>query len=49
MATWVFEPGDTAAGFCVRHMIVTWVRGRLTCETVHTLAGTPGSWLASTA
>jgi polyisoprenoid-binding protein YceI len=27
MATWVFEPGHTAAGFCVRHMMVTWVRG----------------------
>lgn len=27
MATWVFEPGHTAAVFCVRHMMVTWVRG----------------------
>ena len=27
MATWVFEPGHTAAGFCVRHMMVTYVRG----------------------
>jgi hypothetical protein len=27
MATWVFEPGHTAADFCVRHMMVTWVRG----------------------
>src|SRR2546423_6570423 len=27
MATWVFEPGHTAAEFCVRHMMVTWVRG----------------------
>jgi polyisoprenoid-binding protein YceI len=27
MAKWVFEPGHTAAGFCVRHMMVTWVRG----------------------
>jgi polyisoprenoid-binding protein YceI len=27
MATWVFEPGHTAAQFCVRHMMVTWVRG----------------------
>jgi polyisoprenoid-binding protein YceI len=26
MATWVFEPGHTAAEFCVRHMMVTWVR-----------------------
>src|SRR5689334_25427314 len=27
MATWVFEPGHTAAEFGVRHMMVTWVRG----------------------
>ncbi len=27
MATWVFEPGHTAAEFCVRHMMVCWVRG----------------------
>jgi polyisoprenoid-binding protein YceI len=27
MPTWVFEPGHTAAEFCVRHMMVTWVRG----------------------
>src|SRR5581483_5556609 len=27
MATWVFEPGHTAAEFCVRHMMLTWVRG----------------------
>ncbi|HJT78760.1 MAG TPA: YceI family protein [Gemmataceae bacterium] len=27
MATWVFEPGHTAAEFRVRHMMVTWVRG----------------------
>jgi polyisoprenoid-binding protein YceI len=27
MATWVFEPGHTAAGFSVRHMMVCWVRG----------------------
>jgi polyisoprenoid-binding protein YceI len=27
MATWQFEPGHTAAEFCVRHMMVTWVRG----------------------
>jgi polyisoprenoid-binding protein YceI len=27
MATWIFEPGHTAAEFCVRHMMVTWVRG----------------------
>ncbi len=24
---WTFEPGHTAAGFAVRHMMVTWVRG----------------------
>ncbi len=27
MATWTFEPGHTAAEFCVRHMMVTFVRG----------------------
>jgi polyisoprenoid-binding protein YceI len=27
MATWVFEPGHTAAEFSVRHMMVCWVRG----------------------
>lgn len=27
MARWVFEPGHTAAEFCVRHMMVTYVRG----------------------
>jgi polyisoprenoid-binding protein YceI len=27
MATWVFEPGHTAAEFCARHMMVCWVRG----------------------
>jgi len=27
MAKWMFEPGHTAAGFRVRHMMVTWVRG----------------------
>jgi len=27
MQTWTLEPGHTAAGFCVRHMMVTWVRG----------------------
>jgi polyisoprenoid-binding protein YceI len=27
MAKWTFEPGHTAAEFCVRHMMVTWVRG----------------------
>jgi polyisoprenoid-binding protein YceI len=27
MAKWEFEPGHTAAGFKVKHMMVTWVRG----------------------
>jgi polyisoprenoid-binding protein YceI len=27
MAKWSFEPGHTAAEFCVRHMMVTYVRG----------------------
>ncbi len=27
MADWFFEPGHTAAEFCVRHMMVTHVRG----------------------
>src|SRR5688500_19342876 len=27
MAKWFFEPGHTAAGFSVRHMMVTFVRG----------------------
>lgn len=27
MARWFFEPGHTAAEFCVRHMMVTHVRG----------------------
>jgi polyisoprenoid-binding protein YceI len=27
MATWTFEPGHTAAEFCVQHMMVTRVRG----------------------
>jgi len=29
MATWVFEPGHTAAEFRARHMMVSWVRGHL--------------------
>jgi polyisoprenoid-binding protein YceI len=33
MATWVFEPGHTAAEFCARHMMVTWVRGHF--KNVH--------------
>ena len=27
MSDWVLEPGHTAAQFCARHMMVTWVRG----------------------
>lgn len=27
MPQWVFEPGHTAAEFCVRHLMVTYVRG----------------------
>src|SRR5207247_6603280 len=27
MAKWTLEPGHTAAEFCTRHMMVTWVRG----------------------
>jgi len=27
MSRWIFEPGHTAAEFCVRHMMVTYVRG----------------------
>jgi len=27
MAEWFFEPGHTAAEFCVRHMMVSYVRG----------------------
>jgi polyisoprenoid-binding protein YceI len=29
MATWVFEPGHTAAEFHARHMMVSWVRGHI--------------------
>lgn len=27
MAKWTFEPGHSAAAFCVKHMMVTWLRG----------------------
>ena len=27
MAKWLFEPGHTAAEFCAKHMMVTWIRG----------------------
>ena len=33
MARWVFEPGHTAAEFCARHMMVTYVRGHF--KNVH--------------
>ena len=33
MATWTFEPGHTAAEFCARHMMVTYVRGQF--KNVH--------------
>jgi polyisoprenoid-binding protein YceI len=33
MAKWFFEPGHTAAGFSVRHMMVTFVRGHF--KNVH--------------
>jgi len=29
MATWIFEPGHTAAEFSARHMMVCWVRGHV--------------------
>jgi polyisoprenoid-binding protein YceI len=33
MSKWNFEPGHTAAEFCVRHMMVTYVRGHF--KNVH--------------
>ena len=33
MGHWTFEPGHTAAEFCVRHMMVTYVRGHF--KNVH--------------
>lgn len=33
MTRWFFEPGHTAAEFCVRHMMVTYVRGHF--KNVH--------------
>ncbi len=33
MSRWTFEPGHTAAEFCVRHMMVTYVRGHF--KNVH--------------
>jgi polyisoprenoid-binding protein YceI len=41
MPRWVFEPGHTAAEFCVRHMMVTYVRRH--CKNVRgTLDFDPG-------
>jgi polyisoprenoid-binding protein YceI len=46
MAKWLFEPGHTAAEFCVRHMMVTNVRGHF--KNVHgTLAFDPANPAAS--
>lgn len=33
MSRWTFEPGHTAAEFCVRHMMVTYIRGHF--KNVH--------------
>ena len=33
MSKWSFEPGHTAAEFCARHMMVSWVRGHF--KNVH--------------
>src|SRR5215472_16216241 len=33
LARWFFEPGHTSAEFCVRHMMVTYVRGHF--KNVH--------------
>ena len=33
MSRWIFEPGHTAAEFCSRHMMVSWVRGHF--KNVH--------------
>ena len=41
MAKWFFEPGHTAAEFCVRHMMVTFVHGHF--KDIHgTLIFDPG-------
>ena len=46
MARWFFEPGHTAAEFCARHMMVTYVRGHF--KDVHgTLEFDPGDPAAS--
>lgn len=46
MAKWFFEPGHTAAEFCVRHMMVTFVRGHF--KNVHgTLTFDPANPVAA--
>src|SRR5690242_2461294 len=46
MAKWSFEPGHTAAEFCARHMMVTYVRGHF--KEVHgTLTFDPAAPRAS--
>ena len=35
MSIWIFEPGHSAAEFCARHMMVSWVRGHF--KDVHGL------------
>ncbi len=46
MGKWTFEPGHTAAEFCVRHMMVTYVRGHF--KNVHgTLTFDPANPRAS--
>jgi polyisoprenoid-binding protein YceI len=42
LAKWFFEPGHTAAEFCVRHMMVTYVRGHFK-NTRGTLVFDPAS------
>jgi len=47
MAKWFFEPGHTAAAFCARHMMVTYVRGHF--KNVHgTLDFDPAQPLSAT-
>lgn len=29
MTKWILEPGHSAAQFCVRHMMITWVKGHI--------------------
>jgi len=48
MAKWFFEPGHTAAEFCARHMMVTYVRGHFK-NVRGTLVYDPASPRASSA